>query len=102
MDEKLMTLKIPVNFGATGCGDRGSISFDFGAYPKRIKRRFLQHDGQQEKPKRGHSTVTRCPHKDARHYAKGMCNNCYHSFGRTKMAFNCQHSDRAVYAKGLC
>ena len=45
MDDKLRTLMIPVNFGATGSVDRGSISFDFGAYPKRIKRKFLQHDG---------------------------------------------------------
>ena len=82
--------------------DRDLISFDFVAYPKKIKRKMLVKDCKIVKSKRGQSVITRCPHKDAKHYAKGMCSNCYHSFGRTKMAHNCQHSNRNIYAKGLC
>ena len=46
--------------------------------------------------------VFRCPHSDQKHYAKGMCNHCYHIYGRNKMAFNCAHSNKLVYARGLC
>lgn len=28
--------------------------------------------------------VFKCPHKDRKHYAKNMCNNCYHKLGRNK------------------
>ena len=45
---------------------------------------------------------TRCPHKDAKHYAKGMCNHCYHLYGRSSLATKCEHKDRMVYAKGQC
>ncbi len=31
-----------------------------------------------------------------------MCNNCYHSRGRAKRAWNCSHSDKFHYAFGLC
>ncbi len=31
-----------------------------------------------------------------------MCQNCYHSKGRTKKAFKCEHSERSLYAKGIC
>ena len=46
--------------------------------------------------------VFRCPHKDMKHYAKGMCNKCYHLYGRTRLADKCIHTDRLIYAKGLC
>ena len=36
------------------------------------------------------------------YYANGMCQNCYHSKGRTKKATKCEHTDRALYAKGIC
>lgn len=32
-----------------------------------------------------------CGHNDKEHYAKGMCNNCYHKNGRTKKPWNCPH-----------
>jgi hypothetical protein len=46
--------------------------------------------------------IFRCPHTSLKHYAKGMCNHCYHNFGRTSLATNCTHKDRFTYAKGLC
>lgn len=46
--------------------------------------------------------VTACPHSARKHYAKNMCNNCYHRQGRDKTAWLCEHSDRKLYAKGLC
>jgi hypothetical protein len=46
--------------------------------------------------------VDRCPHVNLKHYAKGMCNHCYHKYGRDKLAEICGHSDRPAYAKGKC
>lgn len=46
--------------------------------------------------------VTACPHTGRKHYAKNMCNNCYHRQGREKQAWVCPHSDRPHYAKGKC
>lgn len=46
--------------------------------------------------------VFRCPHTDRKHYAKNMCNNCYHKQGRNKKATKCPHRDRQNYAKGKC
>lgn len=43
-----------------------------------------------------------CPHKDKKHYAKNMCNNCYHRQGRVKAAWACPHTNRRHYAKGKC
>lgn len=48
------------------------------------------------------SRVTGCPHTDKKHYAKKMCINCYHKFGRTKLAWKCSHKARLHYAKGKC
>lgn len=48
------------------------------------------------------SRVTACPHTDKKHYAKRMCINCYHKFGRTKLAWKCSHKSRLHYAKGKC
>lgn len=46
--------------------------------------------------------VFRCPHTDRKHYAKNMCNNCYHKQGRNKKATKCPHRERQNYAKGKC
>ena len=53
-------------------------------------------------PKRMAKEVTACPHTDRKHYAKNMCNNCYHREGRGKLAWVCPHKDRFNYAKGKC
>jgi hypothetical protein len=47
-------------------------------------------------------TITACPHPYRKHYAKNMCNNCYHRLGRDKNAWECKHSERKHYAKGKC
>ncbi|CAG9334856.1 unnamed protein product [Blepharisma stoltei] len=47
-------------------------------------------------------SITACSHTDKKHYAKNMCNNCYHRFGRNKLAWACSHPERQHYAKGKC
>ena len=33
----------------------------------------------------------------------GMCNHCYHKYGRRDMATDCKHAgQRPLYAKGKC
>ena len=44
--------------------------------------------------------VNSCGHQDKEHYAKGMCSNCYHKYGRTKKPWNCPHEK--LYANGMC
>ena len=52
-------------------------------------------------PKKG--VVTNCQHTDLPLYALGMCNHCYHKYGRTGLATDCNHAgQRKVYAKGKC
>ena len=46
--------------------------------------------------------VTDCPHTDKDHYAKGMCNQCYHILGRSHKATLCEHTELLAYAKGKC
>lgn len=52
--------------------------------------------------KRKSMEVLRCPHKNQKHYAKGMCNHCYHKYGRNLQVQSCPHTDRPAYAKGKC
>jgi len=46
--------------------------------------------------------IINCPHVDRKHYAKNMCNNCYHKQGRMKKAWDCSHVNLFHYAKGKC
>ena len=46
--------------------------------------------------------ITKCEHTDLVHYAKGMCNHCYHTKGRGDLATECIHLDRPAYAKKMC
>jgi len=46
--------------------------------------------------------VNSCPHSTRKHYAKNMCNNCYHKQGREKKAWLCEHTKKPHYAKGKC
>jgi len=41
-----------------------------------------------------------CGHPERSHYAKNMCNQCYHKHGRTKKPWKCNHEK--LYAHGLC
>jgi hypothetical protein len=43
-----------------------------------------------------------CPHADKKHYAKNMCNSCYHKQGRSKKAWLCPHTYKIHYARGKC
>ena len=46
--------------------------------------------------------IINCPHTEALHYAKGMCNYCYHTKARINAVTKCQHTNEKAYAKGLC
>ncbi|CAG9335708.1 unnamed protein product [Blepharisma stoltei] len=65
-----------------------------------------KEDKKNSKKKRSRKSpkmkVTACPHYNNRHYAKNMCNSCYHKSGRDKKAWTCPHQDRSLYAKGMC
>ena len=80
-------------------------TFDFGGYCSLIQ---LQHKPSTPTTKQAVRkgkppvAVTKCRHKTAKHYARGMCNSCYHSYGRTVRASKCEHTDKQVYARGLC
>jgi hypothetical protein len=39
---------------------------------------------------------------NAIYYAKGMCRNCYHQWGREKKPTKCEHTSKPLYAKGVC
>jgi len=58
-------------------------------------------DGDSEKKLRT-KEIFNCPHTDRKHYAKNMCNNCYHKQGRVKKAWLCSHTNRPHYARGKC
>ena len=75
--------------------DAGNLAQD-SEKEKEDELRFLK------KKRRTTKTCTACPHKNAVHYAKNMCSNCYHSRGRTKKPWNCIHKNKAHYALGLC
>ncbi len=59
-------------------------------------------DQEMQDESRPTMKITKCPHTDRKHYAKNMCNNCYHKLGRKKMAWACAHTDKLNYAKGKC
>ena len=75
---------------------------------RRKRKEKLKQEPQEEKKKsnkgRKKQFIHSCPHKDAKHYAKGMCNHCYHMFGRNNagLATKCEHTDKRNYCKGLC
>ena len=54
------------------------------------------------KKRRDTKMCTARPHKNAMHYAKNMCSNCYHAKGRSKKPWNCPHVNKSHYALGLC
>lgn len=59
--------------------------------PKQIQ--ITKNETMKPKLSRGRkrSIITACEHISYPHYAKGMCNGCYHSLGRTQKAYNCAH-----------
>jgi hypothetical protein len=63
------------------------------------KKDFLRH---KRKRLRNSKKITNCPHIDKKHYAKNMCSNCYHNYGRDKKAWECGHTDKPHYALGIC
>ena len=68
------------------------------------KKKLFEIDGKRivKKRIRTRKIITRCPHVDMQHYAKGMCNSCYHFYGRKSLAFKCEHTLKLNYAKGFC
>jgi len=57
---------------------------------------------ESQDPKRERNKVMECEHTRRKHYAKGMCHNCYHRVGKTKKAFACGHPQRSHYSGGMC
>ncbi|CAG9324867.1 unnamed protein product [Blepharisma stoltei] len=37
--------------------------------------------------------VTACPHITKKHYARGMCNLCYHNYGRKAFDWKCKKEE---------
>jgi hypothetical protein len=68
----------------------------FPAQFQKLPSIFPEHSKKKSK------SITACPHSARKHYAKNMCNNCYHRLGRNKTAWDCEHTDRKHYAKGKC
>ena len=63
-----------------------------------VKKLRIKIQKEKKRPKK----VYMCPHTDKKFYAKGYCQACYHSKGRTKAANNCAHHERPNHALGLC
>ena len=74
----------------------------FSSDSEKLKDSFGAVELLNLKTKRNQKFCNACPHKNAPHYAKGMCSNCYHSRGRKKKPWNCPHSNKFHYALGLC
>ena len=56
---------------------------------KEAKAKAKKEGASPPKRARKAKTITRCPHTEMKHYAKGMCNHCYHLFGRNSLAHAC-------------
>ena len=56
----------------------------------------------QAEKRRPRSTITKCSHGHRKHYAKGLCRQCYHIFGRKNLATGCKHTSDINYARNLC
>ncbi|CAG9333773.1 unnamed protein product [Blepharisma stoltei] len=65
---------------------------------KPCEKKVLKEKRRHKKSQR----ITACKHINKKHYAKGMCNSCYHRYGRDTYAWICEHTERKLYAKGMC
>ena len=70
--------------------------------PHKCDRLMETETPDKKRKSRRKKTVSRCPHTEMKHYAKGMCNHCYHLYGRSSLATKCPHKDKMIYAKGMC
>jgi len=57
-------------------------------------------EGLSSRSKKISKKTNTCGHPERAHYAKNMCNQCYHKHGRTKKPWKCSHDK--LYAHGLC
>lgn len=65
------------------------------------KLRLMSNLLLNQKRKRNQSIIN-CPHFSEKHYAKGMCSNCYHKSGRVTKPWMCDHLEKFHYARGYC
>jgi len=72
----------PENLPIESLGSEGTEYGSISAQSKKIKK------------------VNVCGHPERAHYAKNLCNQCYHKHGRTKKPWKCNHEK--LYAHGLC
>ena len=59
-----------------------------------VDKKDLRKDDIQPRKHKSQSKVVNCAHTDRKMYAKGMCNSCYHKFGRPTRATKCAHTDK--------
>ena len=73
---------------------------------KKEENEAKQQSQEAEQPKKTSNSrkyiIDKCPHTTRKYYAKGMCNHCYHHFGRPNLATKCIHKDRMNFAKNMC
>ena len=74
----------------------------FGSLPEQGIHQKLKKEKKDALPKKSYKVISKCKHAESTYYAAGMCKNCYHAKGRTKLASKCEHNDRPLYAKGIC
>jgi hypothetical protein len=67
-----------------------------------ISKKHSYDNDIETKAGRKPGSITNCRHTHLKHFAKGMCNHCYHRFGREALADSCPHTDKKRYAKGKC
>ena len=63
---------------------------------------IINYFNKPDYTKKNTNKITACPHTYRKHYAKNMCDNCYHIMGRSKKPWQCEHTNKHHYAKGLC
>ena len=62
----------------------------------------LPNNERSKKGPKDKGTITNCPHADRKPFSQGMCNYCYHAYGRSKKATDCPHPERFSYAHKKC
>ena len=63
---------------------------------------IVEQPKRRQKSGRKPGKIYACHHAHLKHFAKGMCNHCYHRYGRGSNATECAHTDKKMYSKGKC
>jgi len=79
-----------------------SVNFNHNANAASEASQVSGNNDNSDSERKRTKEILNCPHTDRKHYAKNMCNNCYHKQGRVKKAWLCSHTTRPHYARGKC